>query len=139
MVTPFEHSARVGFTPLSVLPVRGDEKDQMTPKETRDETLSRVTRELGAGIRSQANTRWGSIRTAHRNEGRRHVWRFSSASDGVERFLHVPHRVMVSGSNAAETLMAQLGAAKWLDRIQDGPETSFLLSASGRLKPWTPN
>jgi hypothetical protein len=111
----------------------------MTPKETRQETLSRVARELGAGISSEAHGRWGSIRTAHRNEGKRHVWRFKSASDGVERFLHVPHSAMVEGENAAQTVLAQLGAAKWLDRIQDGPERSFRLSSSGRLKPWSPN
>jgi hypothetical protein len=111
----------------------------MSPKETSQETLSRVTRELGAGIRRQARTHWGSIRTAHRNEGKRHVWRFKSGADGTERFLHVPHKSMVSANDAAETLMAQLGAAKWLDRMQEGPETSFLLSSSGRLKPWKRN
>lgn len=108
----------------------------MDPQETRNQTLSRVARELSAEIRRQAHRRWDSVRMAERNEGKRHVWRFRSAEDGVERFLHVPHMVMAQGENPSAELQAQLDRARWLDRLQDGPETSFLLSPSGRLRPW---
>lgn len=108
----------------------------MDPQETPKETISRVARELGQVIRRQAHGRWEGVRTAQRNEGSRHVWRFQAGPDSTERFLHVPHMSMAGGENAAEVLLGQLRKARWLDRLQNGPERSFLLSPAGNLKPW---
>jgi len=108
----------------------------MDPQETRRETLNRVTRELGTEIRSQARDRWKGVRTAERNEGDRHVWRFKSSKEAPERFLHVHRQALVHGDNPAAVLLDQLTEARWLDRLQEGPETSFVLSRAGRLRPY---
>ncbi|HET7274250.1 MAG TPA: hypothetical protein VFI91_03685 [Longimicrobiaceae bacterium] len=107
----------------------------MDSQETHRQTRSRVTRELGSMIRRQAHKKWDGVRTAERNEGKRHVWRFRSGPDSDERFLHVPHQSMAR-EGAAEVLVDQLRKARWLDRLQAGPETSFVLSPAGRLQPW---
>jgi hypothetical protein len=43
---------------------------------------------------------------------------------------------MTEESDAAQMLATQLKKAHWLDRIESGPETSFVLSPAGRLRPW---
>lgn len=107
----------------------------MTPKENKEQSLSRVIREMGETIRRQARNRWEGVRTAERNEGSRHVWRFQPDGDS-ERFLHVSRRAMVEGEDPAGKLLKQLRDAQWLDRLQEGPETAFVLSPAGRLRPW---
>ena len=100
------------------------------------EQLTRTLRELRASIRDDVRDRWKGVRTAHRSQKSRQVWRFTSQGDSVERFLHVPHEAMAQGRDAASVVMEQLRKAKWLDRLQKGPEKSFVLSPSGRLQPW---
>lgn len=100
------------------------------------QALTRVVREMGVEIRKQAHGRWTQVRTSERNEGSRHVWRFRSGPDMVERFLHIPHEVLLDGRNSAAGLLEQLKRAHWLDRLQEGSATSFLLSPTGRLRPW---
>ena len=117
------------------VPHATERKDPMTPKEKREQSLTRVIREMGETIRRQARGRWEGVRTAQRKEGGRHVWRFRPAGD-AERFLHVSRRAMVEGEDPAGTLLKQLGEARWLDRLQEGPETAFVLSPAGRLRPW---
>lgn len=106
----------------------------MKPMETRQQKLSRVAREIGAEISQQAGGRWRNLRTARRNEGKRHVWRFRAGSGEPDRYLHLSHQAMADGENSAATLLAQLRDARWLDRMQEGPETSFILAPSGRLR-----
>jgi len=102
--------------------------------ESTEQKLARVARELGAAMRQQASGRWGAVRTAKRNLGDRHVWRFRSGEGQPDRFLHLSHESMLRGANPATTLLSQLNAAGWLDRMQRGPETSFLLSRNGELR-----
>jgi hypothetical protein len=106
----------------------------MERHETKQQKLARVAHELGAAMRSQAGGRWGSVRTARRNLGDRHVWRFRPGDGEPDRFLLLPHRAMMEGENPTATLLAQLEQARWLDRMQAGPETSFRLSSNGRLR-----
>lgn len=105
----------------------------MEPKETPRQRMTRVAREVGTQLRSQARGRWKEVRTAERNQGGRHVWRFRTAADGGERFLHVEHRSMVRGKDPASRLLEQLASEKWLDRLQEEPGTALLLSSDGRL------
>lgn len=97
---------------------------------------TKVIKEMGASIRRQAHARWDDVRTAERNEGGRHVWRFRKGPDESERFLHVPRKSMTKGDNPGAALLKQLSNANWMDRLQEGPETSFVLSPAGRLQPW---
>jgi predicted site-specific integrase-resolvase len=106
----------------------------MDSQESTEQRLTRVIQELGSSIRDQARGRWKGVRTAQRKQGSRQVWRFRTG-DRKERFLFVPHDAMVQGRDAAEVLMAQLRAERWLDRLQTGPETAYVLSPAGRLKP----
>lgn len=103
-------------------------------KETNQQKLARVARELGAEMRRQAGGRWRNVRTAKRDLGDRHVWRFRTAGDSPDRFLLLSHRAMTAGENPTATLLAQLEEARWLDRMHTGPETSFRLAPSGRLQ-----
>jgi len=105
----------------------------MDPKETQKQRMSRVAQEMSTAIRSQARDRWTEVRTAERNEPGRHVWRFQPAAGEGERFLHVEHRAMVRGKDAASRLLKRLDSEGWLDRLQEGPETALLLSSDGQL------
>lgn len=107
----------------------------MAQGETNHEKLDRVARQMGSAIRRQAHRRWETVRTAERNQGGRHVWRFQSGPEGGDRFLHVPHETMVQGDDPAPVLLAQLRKERWLDRMDEGAATSLLLSKSGRLEP----
>jgi hypothetical protein len=108
----------------------------MDRKESRQDRVAQVARELGATLRRQARGRWKDVRTADRNEPGRHVWRFVEG-DGSARFLHVEHGAMTRGSNASSRLMSQLESEKWLDRLSQGPEQALLLSSDGRLSAYT--
>ena len=88
-------------------------------------------------LRRQARKRWETVRTAERNEGNRHVWRFQPGPDGGERFLHVTHEAMLQGDTP--TLLGQLKSGRCFQRLHDGPETSLLLSRGGRLEPYPVN
>lgn len=107
----------------------------MPQNETNHEKLDRVARQMGSAIRRQAHRRWETVRTAERNQGGRHVWRFQSGPEGGDRFLHVPHAAMVQGDDPAPVLLEQLKKARWLDRLNDGSVTSLLLAENGRLEP----
>jgi hypothetical protein len=106
----------------------------MENRERRDPKLAQVAREVGAVLRRQARKRWQTVRTAERNEGNRHVWRFQQADGGTPRFLHVSHDVMRDGD--AASLLEQLRAGRCFSRLDRGPETSLLLSTGGRLEPY---
>lgn len=108
----------------------------MDRKETQKERVTRVAQELGSAIRRQARGRWKTVRTADRNEPGRHVWRFMETPEGAARFLHVEHKAMTSGKDASGRLLGQLEAERWLDRLQQGPETALLLSRDGQLSPY---
>jgi hypothetical protein len=110
----------------------------MEQNESQQEKVRRVARELSGSLRRQARRRWTTVKTSERNEGHRHVWRFTSAPDAQERFLYVSHEALAHGENAAPQLLEQLEAARWLDRLNDGEETSLVLSKGGRLVA-TPN
>lgn len=111
----------------------------MPDRDQRHHKVSEVAKELGAVLRRQARKRWETVRTAERNEGNRHVWRFQAGPDGTERFLHVMHDAMVQGKNAAPTLLEQLRTGRCFERLHDGPETSLLLSRDGRLEAYPTN
>ena len=108
----------------------------MNPEDARTEKLTRAVRELGAAIKEDARERWKGVKTAHRRERSREVWRFKTRGDSAERFLHVPQDAMIEGGDPAAAVMGQLREAKWLDRLQLGPERSFVLSPSVVLQPW---
>jgi hypothetical protein len=105
----------------------------MTPREQHKQQITRVAGELSAAIREQAQGRWSRVHTAERNEPGRHVWRFRTGPGEGERFLHIEHRAMVRDGNAAASLLEQLQAGRWLDRLQQGPETAVLLSRDGQV------
>jgi len=102
------------------------------PKESQKQQITRVASELSASIKEQARGRWQRVQTAERNERGRHVWRFRAGPGEAERFLHIEHRAMVQGQNAAASLLEQLQTGRWLDLLQDS-ETAVLLSRDGRL------
>jgi hypothetical protein len=108
----------------------------MKPDDARSERLTRAVQELGASIKEAAREQWKGVKTAHRRERSREVWRFTTRGDSEDRFLHVPQDVILTGQDAAATVMGKLREAGWLDRLQKGPEKSFVLSPSGSLKPW---
>jgi len=106
----------------------------MEPTETTQQKIDRVAHELGTAMRKQAGRRWGSVRTAKRKLATRYVWRFRTGAGEPDRFLSLAHRAMSEGENPTATLLAQLDAAQWLDRMQAGPETSFRLARGGHLR-----
>lgn len=101
----------------------------MAARENRGQKVAQVARQMGAELRKQARKRWTGVVTAERNEGDRHVWRFRSPADGSERFLHLPHREMVQGDSAS--LLQQLEAAGWTDRLSGGAGNAIILSKGG--------
>jgi hypothetical protein len=103
----------------------------MDSRENHSQKVAQVARQIGAELRKQARKSWQGVRTAERNEGNRHVWRFRSAADGSERFLHVAKSEMITGDDAAANLLEQLKAGGWIDRLSRGPETALLLSKAG--------
>lgn len=105
----------------------------MDRKETRQQRVTRVAQELSAALRQQVRGRW-KVRTADRNEPGRHVWRFREGPDARARFLHVEHRAMTE--NPTARLLELLDAERWLDRLQQGPETALVLSQDGQLSPY---
>lgn len=105
----------------------------MDRKETPQQRMTRVAREISSTIRRQARGRWAEVKTAERNEPGRHVWRFQSATGGDDRFLHIEHRAMVQGKNPAARLLQQLDAERWMDRLQQEPAMAILLSRDGQL------
>jgi hypothetical protein len=111
----------------------------MEGREQKNQKVATVAKEIGAVLRRQARKRWETVRTADRNEGNRHVWRFQAGPGQAERFLYVTHEAMVEGENAAPLLIEQLKAGRLFDRLHRGPETSLLLSSDGRLLPYPVN
>jgi hypothetical protein len=105
----------------------------MEGREHQDQKVAGVAKEIGAVLRRQARKRWQTVRTADRNEGNRHVWRFQTGPGQAERFLYVTHEAMAEG---APVLIEQLKAARLFERLHRGPETSLMLSRSGRLEPY---
>jgi hypothetical protein len=97
----------------------------MDARENRSARVAQVAREIGAELRKQARRTWQGVRTAERNEGNRHVWRFRSSKDGSDRFLHLSHREMVQGDPAS--LLRQLEAGRWTDRL-NGADNAIVLS-----------
>ena len=108
----------------------------MEGHEHQQRKVAEVAKELGAVLRRQARKRWETVRTAERNEGNRHVWRFQAGPGGSERFLHVTHEAMAQGGDAAHLLIEQLRNGRCFQRLHDGPETSLLLSKGGRLEAY---
>ena len=109
----------------------------MDASESTQQKLDRVTGEIGAALKEQARDRWGTVRTAKRSRGARQVWRFRTGGGHPDRYLALTHRSMVKGQDPTATLLAQLREAHWLDRMQAGPETSFMLMSSGLLRART--
>jgi hypothetical protein len=110
----------------------------MEGREQHNQKVASVAKEIGAVLRRQARKRWETVRTADRNEGNRHVWRFQAGPGQAERFLHVTHEAMMQ-TDAAPTLIAQLKTGRLFERLHRGPETSLLLSRGGRLEPYPVN
>jgi len=100
----------------------------MEARENRSARVAQAAREIGTELRKQARKSWQGVRTAERNEGNRHVWRFRSPRDGSDRFLHLSHREMVQGDSAS--LLRQLEAAQWTERLS-GSENAMILSGGG--------
>ena len=105
----------------------------MNPQESQKQQITRVAGELSAAIKEQARGRWRKVRTAERNEGGRHVWRFQAGPNAAERFLHIEHGAMVGSKDAAARLLKLLGNGRWMDLLQQGPENSVLLTRDGEL------
>jgi hypothetical protein len=105
-------------------------------REIRQQRVASVARELGSALRTQARGQWKRVRTAERNEGNRHVWRFRDGVDGPDRFLHVAHEVMARREDPTRELLRQLQAGKWIERLEQGPETALLLSRGGTLEAY---
>jgi hypothetical protein len=108
----------------------------MDGKNRQQEKLSRVARELGTLIRRQAHELWDSMRVAKRNERGQHVWRFRFGTEVQDRFLRVSHQAMAQGENPSRLLFEQLQAGRWIERLNDGPETALLLTSGGQLRAW---
>ena len=111
----------------------------MEGREQKNQKVATVAKEIGAVLRRQARKRWETVRTADRNEGNRHVWRFQAGPGQAERFLYVSHEAMMEGENAAPLLIEQLKHGRLFDRLHRGPETSLLLSKGGQLEPYPVN
>ncbi|HEX6751525.1 MAG TPA: hypothetical protein VF092_29805 [Longimicrobium sp.] len=107
----------------------------MGKREIEHQKLARVVKEVGAVLRRQARKRWDTVRTAERDEGNRHVWRFQQSGSGDARFIHVSHDAIRQGD--AATLLDQLRAGRCFTRLDRGPETALLLSTGGRLEAYS--
>jgi hypothetical protein len=105
----------------------------MTPQESQKQQITRVAGELSAAIKRQARGRWSKVRTAERNEGGRHVWRFQAGPNSGARFLAIEHHSMVQGKDASARLLEQLNSGAWMDLLQQGPDNSVLLTRDGEL------
>lgn len=88
-------------------------------------------------IRRQARRKWSAVRMAERNERGHHVWRFRSGAEANERFLHVANEAMEQTANPSRMLFKQLQAGRWLDRLEDGPDSALRLSSEGQIEPWS--
>lgn len=107
----------------------------MIRNQSHEQQISRVARELGTALRRQAKGKWTAVRTAGRSEDRRHAWRFAHAdSSQGTRFLRVTHKAMMQSAAPVPMLLEQLNAGRWLDRLNEGPETSLVLRSGGRLE-----
>ncbi|HET6233085.1 MAG TPA: hypothetical protein VFE05_23610 [Longimicrobiaceae bacterium] len=106
----------------------------MAPRENKNDKLTRITRELGTALRRQAAGTWSTVKTSERGEERRHAWRFRPDQDSGVRFLRVTHDAL--NDEDAGQLLEHLTAARWLDRLHDGPETSLVLDKGGRVERW---
>ena len=106
----------------------------MTPGETHDEKMARITAELSKALRRQAMGTWRRVKTANRGEATRHAWKFLPTADGSARFLRISHEAMEHGDDPVAQLLSSLSAGRWLARLDDGPETSLMLQADGRLE-----
>ena len=104
----------------------------MAKTESHDQKMSRIAGELGAVLRQQAAGTWQRVRTGERSEGRRHAWKFRPTPDASVRYLRVTHEAM--DESPVQTLLSHLTAGRWLDRLDDGHETSLVLNAGGRLE-----
>ncbi len=107
----------------------------MGKREIEHQKLARIVKEVSAVLRRQARKRWDTVRTAERDEGNRHVWRFQQA--GAERYIHVSHDAIRQGD--AASLLDQLRAGRCFTRLDRGPETALLLSTGGRLEAYPAN
>jgi hypothetical protein len=105
----------------------------MKSDETQKQQITRVAQELSATIKQQARGRWRRVKTAERNEDGRHVWRFLAGPGVAERFLHIEHKTMMHGKDAAARLLGHLGDGRWMDVLQKGPDNSVLLTRDGEL------
>lgn len=104
----------------------------MIQNESHEQKISRVTQELGTALRQQAKGKWGAVRTAGRGEDRRYAWRFlQPGENGSHRFLRVTHKAMMQ--SPVPMLLEQLQTGRWLDRLDEGSETSLVLRSGGRL------
>jgi hypothetical protein len=105
----------------------------MTPNETREQKMIRITGELDKALRRQAEGTWRRVRTSDRAEANGHAWQFRPTPEGETRFLRVSHKAMEQAETPA-LLLSQLTEGRWLARLDDGPETSLVLGAGGRLE-----
>lgn len=106
----------------------------MTPNETHNEKMTRISAELSKALRRQAMGTWRRVRTKNRGETDRHAWQFSPTEEGTSRFLRITHEAMDQGDDPVPQLLSNLSAGRWLARLDDGPETSLVLGADGRLE-----
>lgn len=106
----------------------------MARNETHKQKMSRVARELGAAVRREAAGKWTRLRVGERDEKGRHAWKFQPGPNAGVRFLRVTHRAMDQSDNPVPLLLEHLEAGRWLDRLNDGPETSLVLDEGGRLE-----
>lgn len=107
----------------------------MTPNETREQKMIRISAALDKALRRQATGAWGPVRTSDRSEAGGHAWKF--APDGGSRFLRVSHAAMDQGDDPVKLLLSHLNDGRWLSRLDDGGETSLVLKTGGRLKPFS--
>lgn len=103
----------------------------MNPQESQKQQITRVAGELSTSIKKQARGRWRQVRTAERNEGGRHVWRFQAGPNADARFLHIEHGAMMQGKDTTARLLEQLGSGRWMDLMRQ--ENSVLLTRDGEL------
>lgn len=103
----------------------------MAKRETHEQKMSRVAKELGDAVRRQASGKWSTMRMGERDESHGHAFKFRPTPGSDIRYLRVTHKAM---GQPVPVLMEQLQAGRWLDRLTDGPETSLVLHEDGRLE-----